>query len=54
LAALIWCFLAFPPIGAIVTTAIVNEEGNWIVAAESGELLFWDLHTKGMGQPFCI
>jgi hypothetical protein len=29
-----------------VTAAIVNEEGDWIVAAESGELLFWDLHTK--------
>jgi hypothetical protein len=38
--------LPFYPTGAIVTAAIVNEEGNWIVAAESGDLLFWDLNTK--------
>ena len=34
--------------GAIVTQALVNEEGDKIVAAESGEILFWDLATKSV------
>ena len=32
--------------GAIVTHALVNEEGTLIVAAESGQIIIWDLATK--------
>ena len=34
--------------GAIVTQAIVNEEGDTVIAAESGEILFWNLETKSV------
>ena len=34
--------------GAIVTQAIVNEEGDTAIAAESGEILFWNLETKSV------
>merc|ERR1711902_158592 len=38
--------LANSVLGAIITQAIVNEEGSYVVAAESGELLYWDLNTR--------
>merc|ERR1712198_84274 len=38
--------LANSALGAIITHAIVNEEGSHVVAAESGDLLYWDLKTK--------
>ena len=38
--------LANSALGAIITHAIVNEEGSHVVAAESGELLYWDLKTR--------
>jgi len=38
--------LANSALGAIITHAIVNEEGSHVVAAESGDLLYWDLNTK--------
>ena len=38
--------LAKNEMGAIVTAAIVNEEGDTAIAAESGEILFWNLETK--------
>ena len=38
--------LANSALGAIITHAIVNEEGSHVVAAESGELLYWDLATR--------
>lgn len=38
--------LANSALGAIITQAIVNEEGSYVVAAESGELLYWDLNTR--------
>ena len=34
--------------GAIVTQAIVNEEGDTVIAAESGEILFWNLESKSV------
>ena len=40
--------LAKNDMGAIVTHAIVNEEGTTVMAAESGELLFWSLETKSV------
>ena len=40
--------LAKNDMGAIVTHAIVNEEGNTVIAAESGEILFWSLETKSV------
>ena len=40
--------LANHDMGAIVTHALVNEAGDTIIAAESGELLFWDLNTKSV------
>ena len=38
--------LANSALGAIITHAIVNEEGSHVVAAESGELLYWNLATR--------
>ena len=38
--------LANSALGAIITHAIVNEEGSHVVAAESGELLYWNLTTR--------
>lgn len=38
--------LANSALGAIITQALVNEEGTHVVAAESGELLYWDIRTK--------
>ena len=38
--------LANSSLGAIITHAVVTETGEYIVAAESGDLLFWDLKTK--------
>ena len=38
--------LAKNEMGAIVTHAVVNEEGDTVIAAESGEILFWDLETR--------
>ena len=40
--------LANHDMGAIVTHALVNEAGDTIIAAESGELLFWDLNSKSV------
>ena len=30
----------------IINHAVVNEEGDTVIAAESGEILFWDLETR--------
>ena len=38
--------LAKNEMGAIVTHALITEDGDKVIAAESGELLFWDLETK--------
>ena len=38
--------LANSVLGAIITHALVNEEGTHIVAAESGELLYWNINTR--------
>ena len=38
--------LANSAMGSIITHAIVNEEGTFIVAAESGEILIWDLQRR--------
>jgi hypothetical protein len=38
--------LANSVLGAIITHALVNEAGSHIVAAESGELLYWDMGTQ--------
>ena len=40
--------LANSALGAIITHALVNEEGSYIVAAESGEVLYWDMATRGV------
>ena len=40
--------LAKNEMGAIVTHAIVNQEGDKIAAAESGEILIWDMETKSI------
>ena len=40
--------LAKNEMGAIVTQAVINEDGDKIVAAESGEILFWDMETKSI------
>lgn len=33
-------------LGAIITHGLVNEEGTYTVAAESGDVLYWDMKTK--------
>merc|ERR1712106_756036 len=38
--------LANSALGAIITHALVNEEGTHIVAAESGDILYWDLKSR--------
>ena len=38
--------LANSALGAIITHALVTENGQYIVAAESGEIHFWDLSTR--------
>ena len=38
--------LANSALGAIITHALVNEEGTHIVSAESGDLLYWDLKSR--------
>jgi len=38
--------LANSVLGAIITHALVNEAGTYIVAAESGDLLYWDMATR--------
>ena len=38
--------LANSALGAIITQAIVNEEGTHVVASESGDLLYWNLETR--------
>ena len=38
--------LADSALGAIVTHAIVTSDGKYIISAESGFVLYWDLETK--------
>lgn len=38
--------LADSALGAIVTHAIVTLEGNFILAAESGNVMYWDVAEK--------
>ena len=38
--------LANSALGAIITHAIVNEEGTHVVASESGDILYWNLKTR--------
>ena len=38
--------LANSALGAIITHALVNEDGTHIVSAESGDVLYWDLKSK--------
>ena len=38
--------LANSALGAIITHALVNEEGTHIVSAESGDVLYWDLESR--------
>ena len=33
-------------LGAIITHGLVNEDGTYTVAAESGDVLYWDMKTK--------
>ena len=33
-------------LGAIITHGLVNEEGTFTVAAESGDVLYWDMKTR--------
>jgi len=40
--------LANTALGAIVTHAVVNNDGDHIVAAESGEVLYWNLASKSI------
>lgn len=40
--------LANSALGAIITHALVNEEGSYIVAAESGDVLYWSLETRSV------
>ena len=38
--------LANSPLGAIISHALVNEEGNYIVSAESGDILYWSIQDR--------
>ena len=38
--------LANSALGAIITHALLNEEGTCIVSAESGDVLYWDMATR--------
>lgn len=38
--------LANSALGAIITHAIVNEEGSHVVASESGDILYWNLASR--------
>ena len=38
--------LANSALGAIITHALVTEDGGITVAAESGDVLYWDMKTK--------
>ena len=40
--------LANTALGAIVTHAVVNDEGDHVAAAESGEILYWNVNTKSI------
>jgi len=40
--------LANSALGAIITHALVNEEGTHIVSAESGDVLYWDLKSRNV------
>ena len=40
--------LANSALGAIITHALVNEEGSYIVSAESGDVLYWDVKTRNV------
>ena len=40
--------LANSALGAIITHALVNEEGSYIVSAESGDVLYWDVQTRNV------
>ena len=33
-------------LGAIITHGLVNEDGTFTVAAESGDVLYWDMKTR--------
>ena len=38
--------LANSALGAIITHGVLNEEGTYTVAAESGDVLYWDMKTR--------
>ena len=40
--------LANTALGAIVTHAVVNDEGDHVAAAESGEILYWNLDSQSI------
>ena len=40
--------LANSALGSIITHALVNEEGTFIVSAESGDVLYWSIETRSV------
>ena len=40
--------LANSALGTIITHALVNEEGNFIVSAESGDFLYWSIADRSV------
>ena len=44
--------LAHSSLGAIITHALVTEDGSHIVSAESGDILYWTLQDRSEIQYF--
>ena len=40
--------LANSALGSIITHALVNEEGTFIVSAESGDVLYWSIEDRSV------
>lgn len=40
--------LANSALGAIITFALVNEEGSCTIAAESGDILYWGMQDRNV------
>ena len=40
--------LANSALGTIISHALVNEEGNFIVSAESGDILYWSIADRSV------
>ena len=40
--------LANAALGSIITHALINEDGEYIVSAESGDILYWSIEDRSV------